>query len=228
MSPLTLIFLLPLIAAVLILAVPRNFKVVIRGIAWTRDGQDLVYSGNRVGGWRLWRVPAYGGSPRDLPIAGNQAYYPAIGRNRLVYSDSPTASAIWLATLGAGDTVEERPLLRSTGREVNPVWSPDGTRIANVGDPTGSDEIYVSDAAGRNRVQITQLKNQRVGCLRWSPDGKTLLFDASSDHGREVFTVHAIALQAGENKVLAKVTHGSGNTFSERKLREIGFFSVGE
>jgi N-acyl-D-aspartate/D-glutamate deacylase len=30
----------------------------IRGIAWTRDGQDLLYSGNRVGGWRLWRVPA--------------------------------------------------------------------------------------------------------------------------------------------------------------------------
>ena len=182
----------------------------IRGIAWTRDGQDLVYSGNRVGGWRLWRVPAYGGSPRDLPIAGNQAYYPAIGRNRLAYSDSPTASAIWLATLGTGDNVEERALFRSTGREVNPVWSPDGTRIANVGDPTGSDEIYVSDAAGRNRVQITQLKNQRVGCLRWSPDGKTLLFDASSDHGQEVFTLTA----APGNKPARVLLNARNATFS--------------
>ena len=182
----------------------------IRGIAWTRDGQDLLYSGNRVGGWRLWRVPAYGGSPRDLAIAGNQAYYPAIGRNRLAYSDSPTASAIWLATLGTGDAVEERPLLRSIGREVNPVWSPDGTRIANVGDPTGSDEIYVSDAAGRNRVQITQLKNQRVGCLRWSPDGKTLLFDASSDHGQEVFTLTA----APGNKPARVLLNARNATFS--------------
>ena len=163
----------------------------IRGIAWTRDGQDLLYSGHRVGGWRLWRVPAYGGSPRDLVISGKQAYYPAIGRNRLAYTDSPTVSAIWRATLSTADSVEERPLIRSTGREVNAVWSPDGTKIADVSDQSGSDEIFVSDADGRNRVQITQLKGPRVGRLRWSPDAKTIIFDASSDHGQEVFTVSA-------------------------------------
>ena len=161
----------------------------IRGIAWTRDGQDLLYSGHRVGGWRLWRVPAYGGSPRDLVISGKQAYYPAIGRNRLAYTDSPTVSAIWRATLSTADVVEERPLIRSTGREVNAVWSPDGTKIADVSDQSGSDEIFVNDADGRNRVQVTQLKGPRVGRLRWSPDAKTIIFDASSDHGQEVFTV---------------------------------------
>jgi Tol biopolymer transport system component len=163
----------------------------IRGIAWTRDGQDLLYSGHRVGGWRLWRVPAYGGSPRDLVISGKQAYYPAIGRNRLAYTDSPTVSAIWRATLSTADVVEERPLIRSTGREVNAVWSPDGARIADVSDQTGSDEIFVNDADGRNRVQITQLKGPRVGRLRWSPEAKTIIFDASSDHGQEVFTIPA-------------------------------------
>jgi hypothetical protein len=63
--------------------------------------------------------------------------------------------------------------------------------------------------------------SKEFACLRPNV-GDDILCD------EEVFTVHAIALQAGENKVLAKVTHGSGNTFSERKLREIGFFSVGE
>jgi len=163
----------------------------IRGIGWTRDGQDLVYSSNRLGNWRLWRVPAYGGSPHDLAIAGNQAYYPAAGRNRLAYADSPTVSAIWRATMGTGDAVDERPVIRSTGREANPVWSPDGTKIADVSDQSGSDEIFVTDAAGANRVQVTQLKGPRVGSLRWSPDGKSILFDANSDHGQEVFTIAA-------------------------------------
>ena len=195
----------------------------IRGIAWTRDGQDLLYSGNRVGGWRLWRVPAYGGSPRDLIISGRQAYYPAIGRNRLAYTDSPTVSAIWRATLSNGDTVEERPVIRSTGREVNPVWSPDGTKIADVSDQSGSDEIFVSDADGRNRVQITQLKGPRVGRLRWSPDGKMLVFDASSDHGGEVFTVPA----APGNKPVRVLLNAGSASFS-RDGKWIYFQSRGQ
>jgi len=44
----------------------------------------------------------------------------------------------------------------------------------------------------------------------------------------EIFTVYAIALQTGENKVLAKVTHENETKFSERKLREMGFFLVGK
>ncbi len=195
----------------------------IRGIAWTRDGQDLLYSGHRVGGWRLWRVPAYGGSPRDLVISGQQAYYPAIGRNRLAYTDSPTVSAIWRATLAAGDAVDERPLIRSTGREVNPVWSPDGTKIANVGDQSGSDEIFVSDADGRNRLRITQLKGPRIGRLRWSPDAKTLIFDASRDHGQEVFTVPA----APGNKPARVLLHASSASFS-RDGKWIYFQSRGQ
>jgi Tol biopolymer transport system component len=163
----------------------------IRGIAWTRDGQDVVYSGTRVGGWRLWRVPAYGGSPRDLAIAGKQAYYPTVGRNRLAYTDSPTVAAVWRATLGAGEGGEDRPLLRSTGRESAAAWSPDGAKIADVSDQSGADEVYVSDADGRNRIQITQLKGSRVGRVQWSPDGRALIYDASTDHGGEVFTVAA-------------------------------------
>ena len=91
--------------------------------------------------------------------------------------------------VGGATRSEERAVLRSTGRENMPVWSPDGTRIANVSDQTGSEEIFMSDAGGQNRVQITHFNGPRLGRLRWSPDGKTLIFDFSTDHGWEVFTV---------------------------------------
>jgi len=166
----------------------------IRGVAWSRDGQDLIYSGNRAGGWHIWRVPAFGGSPKEYVLGGKQAYYPAVGRNRMVFTDSPTVSAIWRAPLGSGETsADARPVIRSTGREGSPVYSPDGKKIANISDQTGSDEIFVCDADGANRVKVTNLNGQNVGRLRWSADGKLLIFDAGSDHGQEVYTVAPVA-----------------------------------
>lgn len=181
----------------------------IRGIAWSRDGQDLIYSADRAGGWRIWRVPGYGGSPREYSLSGKQAYYPTVGRNRIVFTDSPTVSAVWRATLNT-EPVEERALLRSAGRETMPAWSPDGTRIANISDQTGSEEIFVSDASGQNRVQITQIKGPRLGRIRWSPDSKSLIFDLSTDHGWEVHTMPA----APGQKPVRVLTNGSNASFS--------------
>ncbi|MGA2271240.1 MAG: hypothetical protein ABSH44_22455 [Bryobacteraceae bacterium] len=177
----------------------------VRGIAWTRDGQDVVYAADRAGGWRLWRLPAYGGSPRELTVAGGQAYYPAIapaGR-RLAYTDSPSGSAIWRATLGAPDPAssaadDERAIIRSSGRETAPVYSPDGRRIADISDQTGADEIWVSDADGGNRIQITSLKGPRLSRPRWSPDGRALLFEARAGRGAEVYTVPVTGAGPGE------------------------------
>jgi Tol biopolymer transport system component len=165
----------------------------VRGIAWSRDGQELIYSANRVGGWRVWRIPAAGGSPREITIAGRQAYFPAVGRNRLAYADSPVVGSIWRATIGSGDApADERPLIRSTGRESAPLYSPDGTKIANVSGQTDNEEIFLQDADGKNRVQLTHLNGPHIGRMRWSPDGKQLIFDASSDHGSEVYVMGAV------------------------------------
>jgi Tol biopolymer transport system component len=167
----------------------------IRGIAWTRDGQDLVYTGQRIRGWRLWRLPAYGGSPRDLIIAGREAQYVAVAPvgNRLVYTVSPTVSSIWRATLGDAEHVEEHALIRSPGRETGARYSPDGKWIADISDQTGNDEIWLSDADGGNRVQVTSFKGPELARIRWSPDAKSLIFDASGDDGNDLYIVPAAA-----------------------------------
>ena len=137
----------------------------IRGIAWTPDGQELIYSAHRAGNWWLLRLPASGGSPREIRLSGKQAQYPALaGGGRLVYVDTPEVSAIWQARLGAGiEGAEEKPLIRSTGREFGPAFSPDGERIADVSDESGNEEIWTANRDGSHRAQITALAGRSCG-----------------------------------------------------------------
>ena len=164
----------------------------IRGVTWSAGGEDLMYSCNRGTGWRLWRVPAYGGSPRDLIVSGNHATFPSIAPagNRLAYADSPSVAEVWIAQVGPLDPEQERPLLRSSGREINPSFSPDGKRIANISDQSGDQEIWVTEPDG-TRNQITRLEGRRMSQPQWSPDGKMLLCVMRGQNGQEVFTVPA-------------------------------------
>lgn len=167
----------------------------IRGVAWTADGRDVVYASNRFrGAWRLFRTPAFGGSPRELAVGSREANDPAIAPSgrRLAYTETPSTSAIWRASLPAGDSAQARPVLRSPGRETDPAWSTDGRQIACVSDETGADEIWISDASGGNRAQVTSLKGPALGRPQWSPDGSKLLF-ATRGMQTSVYTVPAAA-----------------------------------
>jgi Tol biopolymer transport system component len=197
----------------------------IRGIAWTPDGHDIVYSANRVGKWRLWRLPVYGGSPHELSIAGEAAEYPAIAPegHKMAFADSPSVSAIWRGTLGKPDgDPEERPVIRSSGREVSPAYSPDGKRIADISGQSGNDEIWISGADGENREQVTSLKGPPITRVRWSPDGKSLLFDARGERGSDLYTVPAAA-----GAKAARIVLGASNASWSNDGKRIYFSSRG-
>lgn len=183
----------------------------VRGIAWTPDGQDILYSANRMGGWKVWRVPAYGGSPRELLLGSSSADWPAVapqGR-RMAYAESPSVEAVWLAELPGGETPRTRPLIRSNGTERGASWSPDGARIADISDQTGADEIWLSDASGGNRVQVTHMQGPRLDRPRWSPDGHWLLFVAHQEGRMSVYRVASDA-RSGSAKPI-RLLAGSTN-----------------
>jgi Tol biopolymer transport system component len=155
----------------------------IGGLAWTADGKALVVSLNQHGTRRLMQLPIDGAAPALLPIGGEDAYYPAVSRSgdRLAFVRDISDTDLWRVELssptGQG---KASPLVRSTRRDAEPRFSPDGKRIAFQSNRSGSLEIWVSDADGGNQVQLTNFSGPNVLWPSWSPDGRHIVFWAGA------------------------------------------------
>ena len=70
------------------------------------------------------------------------------------------------------DGSEQRRLTRNTVRDSNPVWSPDGRRIAFE----SNWQLYVMNADGSGQRRLT--RNEALNLApAWSPDGQTIAFE---------------------------------------------------
>ena len=69
-------------------------------------------------------------------------------------------------------------LTNHPGKDWNPVWSPDGRKIAFVCSRYGDNQIYIMNADG---TDVRRFPQGHAGDwqLAWSPDGKSLCFVSS-------------------------------------------------
>lgn len=85
------------------------------------------------------------------------------------------------------------PVQRTSGvdnRHYQPVWSPDGRRLAfGVSEGDGY-AIYTMNADGSDLRQVVPSSPNAWGPV-WSPDGTTLAFSAGSGQNREIYTIAA-------------------------------------
>src|SRR6266550_211382 len=74
-----------------------------------------------------------------------------------------------------------------TGGSVDPIWSPDGKRIAYANFHSGRSEVFVINVVGPGETQLTT----DVGFPgAWSPDGTRIAFANSSDGDDEIFLMN--------------------------------------
>jgi eukaryotic-like serine/threonine-protein kinase len=172
---------------------------VVYGLAWTRDGAELVFSSDRGGGGdpTLWRVPAAGGTPALVAGVGENVYELSIARqgDRLAYAQRSVDFNIYRLELtgqpggrrGAGAPAS---FISSTRIEDNPQFSPDGHRVSFRSNRSGSDEIWACDAEGKNPVQLTNFGSHSAGA-RWSPDGRFIVFNSLASGNSDIYVVGA-------------------------------------
>lgn len=85
---------------------------------------------------------------------------------------------IWSANL---DGSKLRRLTNHTASDSQPLFSPDGNRIAFVSQRTGSSQIFVMPAKGGTPTQIT-FHSEGYRLHDWFPDGNALLATGRRDH----------------------------------------------
>ena len=91
------------------------------------------------------------------------------------------------------DGGNQRRLTENRNNDWDPVWSPDGKRIAFEGDRKGNLEkfdIYVMDADGGNLQNLTQHRAWDSS-PSWSPDSTWIVFSSERDGNNEIYVMNA-------------------------------------
>jgi Tol biopolymer transport system component len=113
---------------------------------------------------------------------------------------------IWRVEVQDGKAKEPTKFIASTRRELEPAYSPDGTKIAFASWRSGSLEIWVCDSDSSHPVQLTF--NSTSNRPRWSPDGKLITFYSEGKGNSDIYVVRA---DGGVPKQLTTVPSTDGN-----------------
>jgi Tol biopolymer transport system component/DNA-binding winged helix-turn-helix (wHTH) protein len=156
---------------------------LISGHDWAPDGRAIYFGSNRDGGFRVWRANAgTAGMVSDLAptsIASANPIQLSVARtgNTLVYSNLLQDLNVWRLDLNAAADRQSAwtRVVASTGEDILPYLSPDGTRLCFLSDRSGEQELWITAADGTAPRQLTRGQYRPVAG-RWSPDGKTIVY----------------------------------------------------
>jgi len=191
------------------------------GLAWSADGHSIIYSTYGTTS-RLWRVPAEGGRPEQLPFP-RETQNPAIARvgNRLAYAQSHYNFDVWSLPLGArGNDIKPERFISSTWDQGFPQISRDGKLIAFNSNRSGNDEIWICDRDGSKPVQLTSFDGPQTGQPHWSADGKQIIFNSNLSGKVDL---HLVSVDGGRSRQVPTGTPNAVSPFWSADSRWIYF-----
>lgn len=195
--------------------------------AWSPDGAWIYFSSSSqdiAGMQDVFRVRATGGTP--MRVAGDRyasEYWaaPSPDGQRLAItargvnagqwwrrgSSHLDEAELWTVTLGATPSYTrvsrgERP---GKGRDVWPMWSPDGRTIFYVSDRSGTENLYALPLSGGEERQLTSFTDGRVLWPRITRDGATIFFERD-------FAIHALTVASGAVREVPLTLRGAPTT----------------
>lgn len=185
----------------------------VGGAAWSPNGQEIVYQSNASGRTNLWKMRADGSAAVQLSHSDDRQFSATWSPDGkwIVYQQDGGGSEIW--DLFAVPATGGEPVnLTNTEKiaESNPLWSPDGTRIAISYKPKESPvtDIAIFDWQARQVKKLTneQEQDRRWTHAAWTRDGKFILATRGNAQSTDS-DVYLIEVSSGKAE---KLTSHSG------------------
>lgn len=145
---------------------------------------DFAFDSNRTGNYEIFVARDDGTAVRELTHdPAYDSWWPRVSpdRSRIIFYRTPagthdtdyTKTSLWEMDADGGDV---HVLIPNGGYgweyQGHADWSPDGREIVMFG---GTQEIFITNAQGRDPVQVTHRGGTNVD-PSWAPDGRHLLF----------------------------------------------------
>ena len=180
-----------------------NWNSEISGVAWTRDGRNVVYAVLEEPGLdqTLFRIPAIGNRlDRGVRALHVSAKNPSMSRpppgesGRLAFTAARVDVALRLIDLQrplTGDVFQSvHRFADSTRLDVPGPFSKDGGRLAFVSDRNGWVRVWVANRDGSGIQPVTTLKATELVIGSWSRDGQRIVVDAAIDGNSDVYIAY--------------------------------------
>ena len=163
------------------------------------DGKTIFFVSRHGGTFDIYSMAMDGGDLERLTNGIGTLYAPELSPNgeRVVFTNH--GNGIWIMRADG-----RNPRALTHRDDIDPTWSPDGSRIAFASSRSGRRQLYMMDSDGSNITQLTDLNNMG-GRSSWSPDGTKIAFYRGPEGDRNIFIVDV------NTKEVTRLTSGGDN-----------------
>jgi TolB protein len=202
--------------------------------AWSPDGKHIAFHGRRSGSTEsgVYVVGSDGSDARLVSAPGigygEDRFWPrwSLDSTRLAYAIVPPQGAeADIVVVGVDGTAEQVIVPGDTTQDLDPVWSPDGSRIAFRRHVSGANDeswwdTYVWDASDGSITRV-DLPASYGGPAQWSPDGARLIVEAKPIEGEPEGSDHFLiaTIDGSEPMVDLPVTWSNAPSWKPTRIR---------
>jgi len=188
-------------------------------VSWAPDSRTIYFN---TGMWFDGSIAAVDIQTSEISSVGSggaAALSPdgstfAYTANTKPQDDDQSNADIWIRTVSEG---EPRLLTPQTfdWRDTEPVWSPDGSRLAFISDRNGFNNLGVIDVASGEATMLL-VDDVEHSEPRWSPDGAWISFTKNLDYDYHIFRIRPSGGEAEQLTQRGGVNGGSQATGQTR------------